>query len=512
MRGGAPERVGRGNGMVTLVAPSTQSFPGRAQPFPARSYQEAPGLSILAMLGNAGWLLLAQLFAGGTLFGVSVLRARHLGVEDFGRWAFAASLVSLFSVLADFGLPVLAVRDLAQGRHDPRRYLSGLGLLALLLAVAVVALIALIEPWLSNDATVRWLVYLLGGQLVLNVVSGVLLAYVRASGAMYLETATRAFQGVFLVGLTSFLAVMDGGLIAFGWAVVAAALVGVCVPAPYIVSKVGCLGPRPDFALWRSLLREAWPIGLGMALTSIYYYLDALILGALGRETALGLYNASYLFVLAMALAVMALRTAFLPLQSRAFAGLADLSYILRQYGRLTAAVGVPVAVLGPLMASPLLTRFFGADYAAAAPALRLLLLAAGTMGFSSFYGSSLLVAGRQKTYLVGVGLGAGVNAGLNAVLIPLFSLYGAAGATLAAESAVMLFMFRQNRVWRTPSPLELSRWPLLASLAAAGAVVALGAVASFFVAITLGVVLYLSLAFPWLVGRSLQRQASSCA
>lgn len=48
------------------------------------------------------------------LFVLSIILARMLGARDYGRYSYIIAIVSLLSVLAQFGVPILLIRDIAQ--------------------------------------------------------------------------------------------------------------------------------------------------------------------------------------------------------------------------------------------------------------------------------------------------------------------------------------------------------------------------------------------------------------
>jgi O-antigen/teichoic acid export membrane protein len=154
--------------------------------------------------------------------------------------------------------------------------------------------------------------------------------------------------------------------------------------------------------------------------------------------------------------------------------------------------LALPISAGGALLARPFLQVVYGADYEPATTALRLLFLMSGVMFFSSYFGSELLAGQRQRTYLVGVGAGAVLNVALNLLLIPKFSLNGAAAATLASESVVCLFMCWQTR----RDGVVVADLILRAALpggAMAAAVATLMAVAPPYVAAAGGVLVYSS-------------------
>lgn len=99
-----------------------------------------------------------------------------------------------------------------------------------------------------------------------------------------------------------------------------------------------------------------------------------------------------------------------------------------------TLTVALPVAAGGCLVAGGLMHAVFGAEYAASALPLRILIwsvVAAWTRTVSTY---SLIALHQQRFVLRTTAWSAGVNLGLNALLIPRWGMAGAATATLATE------------------------------------------------------------------------------
>lgn len=231
----------------------------------------------------------------------------------------------------------------------------------------------------------------------------------------------------------------------------ALSLVAVTVATLPVVARAarttGWIAPRFDYAATRRLLRTASPIGIAMAATSVYYYFDTLLMGVLGQRHAVALYSAAYTLLFAATLGVGVLQSAFMPTLSRAAAeDSSALAGATRPFFAASAVGGIALAVIGPASASLILTHVYGASFAGASVALRLLFVTGAVMFASSAAGTVLLAIGRQDRYLRIVLAGAGINVVLNLLLIPQFSLDGAATATLSAEAMVATLMALQLR------------------------------------------------------------------
>ena len=69
---------------------------------------------------------------------------------------------------------------------------------------------------------------------------------------------------------------------------------------------------------------------------------------------------------------------------------------------------------------------------------LQILIFVAGLNFLYNPYGSALVVVGQQKKHLLGTAVAALINIVLNIILIPRFSLYGAAIATLISYTVLL--------------------------------------------------------------------------
>lgn len=100
---------------------------------------DSPAAGLLIVRGGA-------LRGGAYLFGVLLsiltvpLMARHLGVEDYGRFVTVISLIAIVGAFTDAGLTNLGVRELATGEPGDRRLLRNLlGLRVVLTMIGLVA-------------------------------------------------------------------------------------------------------------------------------------------------------------------------------------------------------------------------------------------------------------------------------------------------------------------------------------------------------------------------------------
>jgi O-antigen/teichoic acid export membrane protein len=367
-----------------------------------------------------------------------ILVARTLGPSEYGLLAIVTTLTVMATVVAEWGLPLIATRLIAGGGEDPRRVLAGLlGLRLVLAVVAGLAVVAL--AFASSDAADVRLGAVVAGSSYLPL-AWLGSAQIQAQLDLRLErTAWAALAGGLgalawtLVALAADagVPVLAGGVLAAG---VVSAIVGVALTPGGLP-----LRPRVDRSLWRRLLRDATPLALAYACVSVYFYVDIALLARLSSAEQVGLYDAAYRFMLLGILLPSALVTSV-------YAPAAELAARERErFGRLArellslCALLLPLPVIA-LCADPegLLRLLYGDAFADGAPALRVLGAAIALTIASGVVGPLLIAVGQERATLRISLVAVVFNIAANLVLIPAYDALGAAIATLATEAVVL--------------------------------------------------------------------------
>jgi O-antigen/teichoic acid export membrane protein len=175
-----------------------------------------------------------------------------------------------------------------------------------------------------------------------------------------------------------------------------------------------------------------FPIGAGIVLSAIYFRVDTLLVQVLAGTEAVARYNAVFRLVDALRLFPAAVLAVALPVLCRAedFAALARVATLLT-------AIGLAIAFTVWVAADRIVMLAFGEPYRSAVPALRILALAFPLLSLNFALTHQLVGWDRHRSYAVVCATALVINLGLNAWLIPVWSIDGAAWATLATEGCV---------------------------------------------------------------------------
>ena len=412
----------------------------------------------------------------------------------YGVVGVAMAVLLYFNRLADAGLDLVGMREIAADRAAaPRLVQSVLGFRILLSLGLTAVLAAGALLWLPRPDGLVLAVFAL---TLIPVGAGTRFVHLGFERGGYAAAARVAGEALVLLLLLALVRSPDDALkvplasvVGYG---VAAMLLGWWMRAYGIPFRV-----RLEWPLLRPILRRSMHV-VGAALLGLVAFNSDLIILRIthGAETA-GWYAAAYM-PLSLAINLgLAYRMSLLP----ALARLAPTPE--RQHGLYHTALAQvfaivsPAALAGMLLAPAAVAFLFGAEYRPAAPVLQILIWAIPLAQLREPAIAALVASRREDRLLQQNAVGTVVNLALNLTLIPRFGMMGAAVATVATEvvrlalalwfSRVAGFAFaRADRFWRVLVATMVMAAVVLLLGGAHFVLAALAAVASYGIALLL--------------------------
>lgn len=469
-----------------------------------RLYREVEaGRAALArrVLKNSLAPIVANLINKAIDFAFAVVVLHYLGVEGNGRYALAALLVGQYlTTVSDFGLGILASREVARNHAEGNRYLWNttwlrwaLGGLSLLVIPAIVRLYSLTrEPMHPDTVAALWL---LGASLF----PAGLAAAVSSLFTAYERMEVPAFAALLTNGLKVFAGV---GVLIAGWGVVglAASALGVTLANAglflYLQYRL-LFPPRPelDVGLCRWMLREAFPLLLNNLLLLVFFRFDTFLLKPYHGDRAVGAYDAAYKFLNATTVIPAYFTIALFPLFSRyALEDRARLGRAYRLALKVLLLLAFPIAVLTSVWARELIVLVGGKDFIAAGSATALaILIWFLPLSYVNGVTQYLLIALNRQRWITGAFLIASVaNIAANWATIPRYGLIAASVITILTEVVLLLCFWGIVRREMGQLPLWEVGWrPAVAAVAMLVSVAGLYRLGYGPVGLLLGVVLY---------------------
>lgn len=408
--------------------------------------------------GTAGVHLAATALAVVT----SIILARALGPSGYGAYAFAFAVVNLLGVPAVVGFDQLTIREIAAyrtageagaaagllRRGDQLALLASLALAgltalyawlfgagwdpllrdALLIGLPAVPLLALIRV---RQGALQGLRRIVRGQLPETIVLPLLFLLLVC---VFLFLPGRSLDAITAVALHVLAAVAT---LAFGWLLLRL----------HLPDEITSAEPRFRTREW---LASAIPLLFVAGLYVVNSKADTVMLAGFKGPEPVGIYNVASRGAGFVGFFLMAGQRALAPTISRLHeeSERERLQRVVTAVVRVVAAVTLPVALTFVLAGEWILTWVYGVEFAGGAPALAILSVAYLLAVATGPVGYLLMMTGHERAAARGVGLGAALNVTLNALLIPHWSVLGAAvatGTSMVVFNLVLLWQVRRR-------------------------------------------------------------------
>lgn len=405
---------------------------------------------------NTFWLGISQVISRGLKFLLVIYIARILGDTDYGKFNFALSLVVFLGLFANLGIGRVANREFSKDRSKEKEYIPSLISLKIFLSFLIIVVIAIIASVFIDDAVTRNAVFVLIIYAALQQFAEFFHELFRSHQKMEYEAISVTLNTIFCVSFGLFFLFNIPSVVTLSWAYVIGVAASFFFAFILYQKKYDNLGFVINKDTWKQMLSIAWPIGFMGIFTTLFHKVDSVMLGMWGMMEENGWYGAAYRIMEVCLIPAVLTSKTFFPIFSKAFRGSIEFKpntsskaegserysakrkIFLSQLSILTIIV-VPLLVGGIFLASPIIKFVFGAQFTNAVLAFQILMGTTLVMYLQRGLGQPLIAANYQKLMFRLTFIAAVLNIVLNFILIPQYSLYGAAVATLATFSLMFV-------------------------------------------------------------------------
>jgi O-antigen/teichoic acid export membrane protein len=439
--------------------------------------------SLVKITKGAGIALggsLAAMFIG---FISRPMIARYGTEADYGVYSLALVILNICAVIATLGLRQGVARSIAyaRGKNDSekvQKLIPASIQLALIAGISLGIIVFLTSDILAarifHDAALAFplKIFALGIPFLtlINIFVSIFRGFDDIKPTVYFQDILRPLLLLLLLLPIIFL---DLPFIGVFYVFLASLVISCVALIIYAVKRLPFpLGFRTTLSanpVGRELLLFSVPL-LGVAMLSmIIIWADTLMLGGLKSAAEVGLYNAAHPLAQFISAPLGAVGLIYVPVVSRLYAQ-GSMPEMKRNFSVLTkwlCAATLPLFLILFLFPETVLGFLFGASYASAATALRILSIGFIVNNFMGPNGATLIVMGEARFMMWTALATAVLNIGLNIALIPPLGIQGAAIASVAAITSINLIVAWRLYSLAKAQPLSKNLLkPTLASLA----------------------------------------------
>ncbi|KPJ55331.1 hypothetical protein AMJ47_00465 [Parcubacteria bacterium DG_72] len=409
---------------------------------------------------NTFWLGVATVVSKILNLVLLIYVARILGAEEYGRFTFALAFVALFTVIHDFGLPQIIIREFSRKDTNKKEFYSVISL-NILMSIVVFGVIILSTLFTGLDLGAKKAILILGVANIISNFANIFISLFQAQNKMEYRTGIEIFRSVLLLaaGLAIIFYFPSAENLSLAY------LFTAVVALPFILAFFSFKLFKPKIywekSVWKKFLTISWPLALVGMFGIIYNYVDSIMMGFWGMMTQTGWYNAAVKIIAGATLPGVLISKSCYPLLSKFHKQKEMLQKTLNHQIELMIILALPIIAGGFVLAPRIIHAFYPSDFSPAVLALKILILGTGIFYITRPFADLMIVFNQQKKFFLITVFGALINIVLNLILIPKYSLYGAAVATVITNLAVFLVYFAYYQFFTRLPLLKLKFIPV---------------------------------------------------
>ncbi|MEW6608985.1 MAG: flippase [bacterium] len=359
-----------------------------------------------------------------------ICMARILGVEDFGKFTFALSFIGIFLVFVDYGFNVRIIKEVAVFSKNALGISSDILISKVILSVISTFVLCIVLEVMNHPAEIKIVVFVLWVAVILYSFGLYFNAIFRGLNQFQYETyPTVLFNGIqfFLILI---LLLLNFKVVAVAFAYLIARIIYFFVSLFLVYKKFGKLSLRFDFSRGIKVVKDSFPFGSQVILTTLYLQLDTVLLSYFKGNTEVGYYQAGMRIVVATMVIYDVIVSSYFPVISKRikidWKGFKKNGLALNKYMFL---IGGTIATFFLLFSDIAIRLIYGEQYLHSIFIMQLLSGVIFLRFVGAAYPDIITAADNQKLRAIGAAGAVVVNVIFNLILIP---IYGAIGAAIA--------------------------------------------------------------------------------
>lgn len=376
------------------------------------------------------------------LFSLALI-TRYLGQEGFGDYTTIITYLTIFAVIADFGLTLVTVQMISpiKNKEEEAKILGNLfsfRLVSILIFLALAPLILVAIPYsqavkLGILITAPYFIF----PALIQVIVGLLQKKLSMDRAALAEVLSRIVLIIAIVAAWQYNWGLNGILIATVFSGASS------FALHYLLAKkFTSLKPRWEKAVWKNILHRSWPLAITIILNLIYLRTDIIFLSLFKGSSEVGLYGAAYKVVDVLTTLPFMFAGLILPILTTAWIESKKEYFgkVMQKSFDFMAIIAIPLIIGGQLLATPVIVAVAGADFKDSGPILSLLIIAVAAIFLGTIFSHAVIALDKQKKLIGFYAFTSFSSLVAYLILIPKFSYFGAATVTIYSELLIAIF------------------------------------------------------------------------
>ncbi len=407
-------------------------------PYLGEEIKKRPNLKKVAE--NIGWLSFDRIFRMGVGLFVGPWVARYLGPEQYGILNYAIAFSSIFGTIASFGIDQIVIRDLVNEPQKTNDILGTAFCLKLIGGSFSVAFSVLAVLFLNKgDILIRILVLLVSLGFIFQSFLAIDL-YFQSQVKSKLTVYSQNIAFIVISVYKLFLIIKKASLIYFAFAGLMEVILGSFFLVWIYSSRngSGIRAWRFKYPVAIKLIKNGWPLILANVATGIYMRIDQIMIGKMLNSESVGFYSAAVKITDVWYIIPTIITNSVFPSLVQSKKTSSEMYYKrLRKLFFVVIYLAVVISLPVTFLSKWIITSFYGVAYSSGANVLAVYIWASVFVFLGIASGPWFIIENLQNYSFYKTFSGAIINILLNSVLIPKYSILGAAWATIISQFLV---------------------------------------------------------------------------
>jgi len=398
---------------------------------------------------NFAWMTIAQIVLRILGMALFVLMTYKIGEVGIGQYSFITSFVLFWFLLSDFGSGTYLYREWSRGGVSEEKIARDFNISLTLRVVmnSLVFIAFVIFNYFSGNREILFPLILFFVTTFISVIVGLGDYYFQSVNSFRKVANRQMIEKIVTVVLGALLLLIFPRL----EMVFIAMFLGQAVCFLYYIFSIPFKFKLVfDGKRMKELIAFGAPFLFVVFFTSIYSRIDMVMLKYFGDFEAVGFYSTAYRFLdLGSIFVAGLLMPAIFPVLSSLYReSIEKFTAFFYKSLRIIFSYSLLVIVFFLFFSPFIISLFFADSFGPSILALRILILVLVFGSISVLFNNVLFIQGKEKKGLAIIIFSSCLNIVLNIILIPRYSLYGAAVATVVAEIA-NLFLLQYFSAWQ---------------------------------------------------------------
>lgn len=394
------------------------------------------------VMKNTFWLTGSEILSRLLRFVLIIYVARILGAEGWGLFSYTLSLIGIAMMISDGGISLFFIKEYT---HKKETYLKTMFYLKGFLLV-ISAILALITGFFFASLPIASLVIPVTIILLSDSLRGFLETFLRAQEKMEKEAVIKFSTNIILVLVSGILITLRATPESLTLGYMIGSLAGTMVAFFMNWKFIGVISrlikkPENNTFQFSPILKYILPITIAGIATTAILNIDSVMLGIWTDAEQVGLY-ASAQRILQFTFIIPSFFTAALfPTLSKVYSENQErFTLLAKKSMNFLFLIGTPIAFGGFILATPIMTTFFGNEYSSSGPAFAWLILGIFFIFPNLLLTTLSIVTEKQKRIALHTCITIVIAIILNIILIPQYGIIGAAIGTTIAQISLFIF------------------------------------------------------------------------